>query len=209
MKRPLPHTLALSILLSFGLPTAIAAGPVSGIETQHIDHQVRIQDDFFRHLNGKWLANTEIPADRSSWGAFNKLIDDTQPHLKALIEAAAKNPGASSDNQKIGDFYNSFMDEAKLEQLGLSPLSEELARIQKISSKQQLAAQIGHLTEIGAAAPLFFSVHQDAKDATQYVADLGQSGLGMPDREYYLKQDDKRLQETRAKYWQHIARMFE
>jgi predicted metalloendopeptidase len=210
VKRLLPRTLALSLLLGFGMVHAQnTTGPVSGIETQYIDPQVRAQDDFFRYLNGKWLATVEIPADKSSWGAFNKVIDDIQPQLKALIENAAKNPGAGSDNQKIGDLYNSFMDEAKLEQLGLTPLADELAKVKNLTGKQQIPALLGHFARIGVSAPYEFTIHQDAKDATKYVADLGQSGLGMPDRDYYLKQDDKRLAETRAKYWQHIANMFE
>src|SRR5213076_336501 len=103
----------------------------SGIAIEYIEPAVRVQDDFFAHLNGKWLKTIQIPADKASWGAFAKLHDDIQPQLLALIDTAAKNPNkpAGSDVQRIGDFYASYMDEKKLEQLGLTPLDAELSAI--------------------------------------------------------------------------------
>lgn len=215
MKRYLLSTLALNLLLAFGsanaaTPAATAAAtPISGIETSFIDQNVRAQDDFFRYLNGKWLTNTEIPADKATWGAFNKVSDDIQPQLRAIIEAAAtkKNKVAGTDSQKIGDLYNSYMNEAKLEALGLKPVEAELKRVRGLKNVQEIAALMAHFSKIGVSSPFDYGIHQDAKDATKYVADLVQSGLGMPDQDYYLKDDDKRLVEIRGKYQQHLEKM--
>jgi len=181
----------------------------SGIATEYIDPAVRVQDDLFTHMNGKWLATTEIPADKASWGSFAKLRDDIQPQLRAIIEGAAnqKNKAAGSDAQRIGDFYASFMDEAKLEQLGVTPLKAEFDRIAAVSDKKQLPALIAHLNQIGVSAPYTFGIHQDNKDSTKYVADLYQTGLGLPDRDYYLKADDAKLADALAKYELHVGKM--
>nr|WP_308937320.1 M13-type metalloendopeptidase [Duganella vulcania] len=183
------------------------AKPVSGIAVEYIDPAVRAQDDLFTHMNGKWLATTEIPADKASWGSFAKLRDDIQPQLRAIIEGAAANQAGGPEAQRIGDFYASFMDEAKLEQLGLTPLNAELAKIDAVNNKKQLPALIAHLNKIGVTAPYGYGIHQDNKDSTKYVVDLGQDGLGLPDRDYYLKADDKKMAEALAKYELHVAKM--
>jgi putative endopeptidase len=181
----------------------------TGIALEYVEPSVRAQDDFFQHLNGKWLKTVEIPADKSSWGAFHKLHDDTQPQLRAIIErsAATKNPRAGSEEQLIGDFFASYMDEARLEQLGITPLKGELAKIAAIKDKADLPATFARLGRVGVTVPFGFYIHQDAKDSTKYVADLYQGGLGMPDRDYYLKLDDAKLADTRAKYQQHVEKM--
>jgi len=188
---------------------AAASKMTSGIATEYIDPAVRVQDDLFTHMNGKWLATTEIPADKASWGSFAKLRDDIQPQLRAIIEGAANQPNkaAGSDAQRIGDFYASFMDEAKLEQLGVTPLKAEFDRIAAVGDKKQLPALIAHLNQIGVSAPYTFGIHQDNKDSTKYVADLYQSGLGLPDRDYYLKADDAKLADVLAKYELHVGKM--
>nr|WP_308937206.1 M13-type metalloendopeptidase [Duganella vulcania] len=183
------------------------AKPVSGIAVEYIDPAVRAQDDLFTHMNGKWLATTEIPADKASWGSFAKLRDDIQPQLRAIIEGAAANQAGGPEAQRIGDFYASFMDEAKLEQLGLTPLNAELAKIDAVNNKKQLPALIAHLNKIGVTAPYGYGIHQDNKDSTKYVVDLGQDGLGLPDRDYYLKADDKKMADALAKYELHVAKM--
>ena len=181
----------------------------AGIALEYVEPTVRAQDDFFQHLNGKWLKTVEIPADKSSWGAFYKLHDDTQPQLRAIIEksAAVKNAQAGSEVQLIGDFFASYMDEARLEQLGIAPLKGELANIAAIKDKAELPATFARLGRLGVNVPFGFYIHQDAKDSTKYVADLYQGGLGMPDRDYYLKADDAKLADTRAKYQQHVEKM--
>ena len=168
---------------------AAPAGLASGIAVEYIDPAVRAQDDLFQHLNGKWLAETVIPADKSSWGSFAKLADDTQTQLRGIVEGAAadKARAPGSNAQKIGDFYNSFMDEARLESLGLAPLNAELAKIAALQDKKELPAVIAHFSKLGVTSPYDFGIHQDAKDSTKYVADIVQSGLGLPDRDYYLE----------------------
>jgi predicted metalloendopeptidase len=181
----------------------------AGIALEYVEPKVRAQDDFFEYLNGKWLKTVEIPADKSSWGAFHKLHDDTQPQLRAIIEksAATKGAHAGSEEQLIGDFFASYMDEARLEQLGITPLNGELAKIAAIKDKSELPAVFAHMGKLGVNSPFGFYIHQDAKDSTRYVADLYQGGLGMPDRDYYLKQDDAKLADIRAKYQQHVEKM--
>ncbi len=180
----------------------------SGVASQYIDPGVRVQDDFFTHLNGKWLKSVEIPADKSSWGSFAKLDDDTQPILLAIIENAAKDPHkvAGSNAQKIGDFYASFMDEPKLETLGMTPLQPTLAQVAAVKDKAELPALFAHLGTLGVNIPYDFGIHQDARDSTKYVADIGQGGLGLPDRDYYLKPEDAKLADVLAKYAGHVER---
>ena len=109
------------------LATMASAAEKSGIELQYVDPAIRAQDDFFKHLNGKWLATAEIPAEMSSWGVFEKLFEDIQPQLRKIIEDSAQNAD-TADKKRIGDFYAAFMDEARLEQLGVAPIQPELAR---------------------------------------------------------------------------------
>jgi len=211
VKRYLLSTLTLSLLAAFAsaadnAPAPTASAAKSGIETQYIDPTVRAQDDFFEYLNGKWLKTAEIPADKSSWGTFMKLRDDTTPQLRDLIEAdqqAKAKPG--TDARKIGDLYASFMDENKLEALGTKPLAGELQRIRTLKDKKGVPALVAHLAKIGVATPYGIGVAQDAKASTRYATYIRQGGLGMPDRDYYLKLDDKRMAGIRAKYEAHVA----
>ena len=222
MKRTLLSTLTLSVLATFAhagdattstgtaaVAASAQAAPISGIDTQYIDTSVRPQDDFFTYLNGKWLKTTEIPADKSSWGTFAKMRDDTQPQLLGIIETAQKDPSkkTGTDVQKIGDLYASFMDEARLETLGVKPLASELQRIRTLKDKKGLPNLIAHLSKIGVATPYGVRVGQDARASTKYATYIGQGGLGMPDRDYYLKLDDKRMADTRAKYEAHVAQV--
>jgi predicted metalloendopeptidase len=206
MKKYLLSTLMLALLASAGVQ---AQQKTSGVDLANIDASVRPQDNFFLNLNGKWLAKTEIPADKSSWGSFEKLDDDTKPQLRTLIEAAAATPNkqAGTEAQRIGDFFASYMDEARLEQLRLAPLKADFDRVAALSDKKQIPALIAHFNRNGYTAPYGFGIHQDNKDSTKYVADLVQDGLSLPDRDYYLKKSDKKLADTLVKYEQHVARM--
>jgi putative endopeptidase len=185
---------------------AIAATAKSGIETQYFDSSVRPQDDFYQYVNGKWLATTDIPADRPSYGAATKLYDDSQRALAEIIKAAAEDTQAApaSDAAKMGTLYRSFMDEARIERLGSQPLADELARIRAITSKRELPALIAHLQEIGVTVPYNLSIHLDGQDSSQYVPDLQQDGLGLPDRDYYLLDDETTLRLIRRQYRTHI-----
>jgi predicted metalloendopeptidase len=203
MKKYLLSALMLALLASAGVQ---AQQKTSGVDIANIDPSVRPQDNFFLNLNGKWLVKTEIPADKSSWGSFEKLDDDTKPQLRAIIEASAANP-SGADAQRIGDFFASYMDEAKLEQLRLTPVKADFDRVAALSDKKQIPALIAYFNRYGYTAPYGFAIHQDNKDSTKYVADLVQDGLSLPDRDYYLKKSDKKLADTLAKYEQHVAKM--
>lgn len=195
-------TLALGIALSLGL--ASCAGQQapqsqaevkkgSGIELENFDHQVRHQDDFYYSVNGKWLATTPIPADKSNYGAFSVLYEESQAALKQIIEEAAAKPNKAegSVEQKIGDFYAAYMDTTLADQLGIAPLKGQLADIAKTASHADVAALMGKLLTDGSGIPFGFYVNNDAKNSSQYGVYLYQSGLTLPDRDYYLKDDPK------------------
>ena len=211
MKRYFLSTLTLSLMAAFAgaADTAKPVAPISGIDTQYIDKAVRAQDDFFTYLNGEWLKTTEIPADKSSWGTFAKMRDDLNPQLRGLIEAAQKDPNkkAGTDTQKIGDLYTSYMDETKIDALGYRPLTGELQRIRALKDKKAMPALIAHLAKIGVAAPYSIGVGQDQRESTRYAAYISQGGLGLPDRDYYLKKDDVKLADVRAKYERHVEKI--
>ncbi|MES2103681.1 MAG: M13-type metalloendopeptidase [Pseudomonadota bacterium] len=182
---------------------------LSGIYTKYNDASVKPQDDFFRHVNGQWLKTSEIPSDKSGAGAFLDLREATVPQLHAIIEALAKDKNAKPGTEaaKIADMYATYMDTANIDALGLKPLEADFAKVAAITDKKQFPALIAYLNLISGNAPYDIGIHQDAKDSTVYVADLSQSGLGMPDRDYYLKDDDARLKDARSKYVAHVEKM--
>ncbi|WP_178372592.1 M13-type metalloendopeptidase [Massilia sp. CF038] len=187
---------------------APAAGTLaSGISTQYVDPAVRAQDDMFVHTNGGWLKSTEIPAEKASWGSFAKLRDDVTPQIRSIIEALQKDDSqkAGSQARKVGDLYASYMDEARRDELGFKPLSAELAKIHGLRDKKALPAMFAHLTKIGVTAPYGVYVGQDARDSTRYAAHVYQNGLGLPDPDYYLKADDAKMADIKAKYEKHVA----
>ena len=189
-------------------PAAPAAPPTSGIDKVNFDAAFRPQDDLYRAVNGAWLKANPIPADKSNYGAFSKLADDSEAAIKAIIDEAAasttKTPG--SDEQKIGDYYASFMDEARADSLGIKPLESELAQIDAVADKAGVTAAMAHLARVGVNVPLQPVVHQDNKDATAYIGDLMQGGLGLPDRDYFVEDTPKNV-EIRGKYLKHIEAM--
>lgn len=180
---------------------AAAKAPASGLDTASFDTSTRPQDDLFRHVNGGWLTKTDIPADKASYGAFDMLFDKAQVDLRNIVEdsakAATKTPG--SDAQKIGDFYESFMNEARAEQLALAPMKAELDKIDAIKTKADLARHFAHFFKLNLINPIVGYVDGDAQQPTHDILYLYQGGLGLPDRDYYLKNDDK-LKEYREKY---------
>lgn len=181
----------------------------SGIYLSNLDTQIKPQDDFFRYVNGNWLAKTEIPVDKSRWGSFDELRDSSSKHVLQIVkDAAAKPAEAGSDPQKIGDMYRAFMDTATIEKLGLSPLAADVARIDQLKSPADLATLWGQLQVERYGTPVGVFVGQDQKNSTQYITGMNQSGLGLPDRDYYLKSDEKaekikkQYQWMIAKYWE-------
>ncbi len=206
--KPLVGGLATLLLAGAALAQSPTGTLGSGVDRAYMDPAVRPQDSIYSYANGTWLKNTQIPSDHSSYGPFNELADRAQEDLRGLVEATTKsNAAPGTEERKIGDLYATFMDEAAVEAAGLGKLQGELAAIDALKSKAQLPALFAHLERIGVDFPYGFGVGPDARDSTRYAVALGQSGLELPDRDYYLKVDDKRLAGIKAKYQQHIARM--
>jgi predicted metalloendopeptidase len=168
-------------------------------DMEGFDRGVRPQDDLFLYVNGSWLANTEIPADKSNYGSFVQLDDLSRERIRDLIqELAEKDFSQGSDEQKIGDFYSSFMNTEHIEARGHAPLTSELRKIQALRDKQALFEHFGYLQTIGVSTPAGFFVSQDAKDSTRYMGQLIQSGTTLPDRDYYLNDDEKSIDARNA-----------
>ena len=166
-------------------------------------------DDFYQYANGGWIAKHEIPPAFSTWGITSPLREKNIATLHEILEDAAKNTAApkGSNEQKIGAFYASCMDEAKVEGLGASPLAAELAVINKMKSAHDLPRELAHLHSIGVPAVFGFGAGQDFKKSDSVIAITGQGGLGLPDRDFYLK-DDEKSKSTRDAYVQHMTNMF-
>lgn len=192
----------------FAQPAAPNASMVR-FDVKAIDKAADPCKDFYQYACGNWLKGNPIPADQARWGRFNELGERNLETLRAILEEAAKpDPGRDSVTRQIGDYYAACMDDKAIDARGLAPLTAELDRIRQLSDKSQLAEEIAHLHRNG-VGPLFaFGSGQDFKDSTQVVAQLDQGGIGMPDRDYYLKDDPKSV-ELRQKYLAHVQRMFE
>jgi putative endopeptidase len=185
------------------------ATPVSGIDTAGMDTSVRPGDDFFAYVNGTWVKETEMPADKARYGVFDKLRDESQEAVKAIIEQSATGDFAKgTDEQKVGDLYNSYLDWDTRNAKGIEPLQAELDRINAISSHDDLAVYFAEATKRALDAPFGVGQLPDPKDPQRYAIVAGQSGLGLPDREYYLK-DDEKSEDIRNKYVAHVAKMFD
>jgi putative endopeptidase len=165
--------------------------------------------DFYQYACGNWIKGNPIPADQSRWGRFTQLEERNLAVLREILEEAAKGgPQRDATSQKIGDYFAACMDEATIEAKGLAPIQAELDRIRDLKDKSQLAAEVAHLQRSGIAALFDFGSGQDFKDSNSVIAQADQGGIGLPDRDYYLK-DDARMKEIREKYVAHVQRMFE
>ncbi|MFD6463656.1 hypothetical protein ACFWFG_37340, partial [Streptomyces roseolus] len=178
----------------------------SGIDLSHLNDAVRVQDDLFAHVNGKWLDTYEIPADRSVDGAFRALYDQAELDVQAIIQnAAAEQAQPGTDARKIGDLFTSFMDTDGVAAAGLAPIADELAAVREVGDRTAFAALLGRLQRTGVGGAVAFYVNTDDKNSDRYVTYTSQSGIGLPDESYY-RQDE--FAEIRAKYIEHIGRMF-
>ena len=180
----------------------------SGIDLNNFDESFSPKQDFYRYVNGTWLKNTKIPADKSNYGSFTALYDEAQERMKDIIEQAAERgnqPG--SDEQKIGDYYKSFMDTVKIKSLGIKPLEPIIANIKKVNKKSELPQLFAYLQTIGVQRPFSFNVAQDGKHSDKYICYINQSGLGLPDRDYYLNKSDK-FEKFRNQYKEYIEKIF-
>ncbi len=180
----------------------------SGIVLENMDTSVRPQDDFYRYVNGKWLDSTAIPDDKSSYGSFTVLRDKSRQDVKAIIEETAQltDVKTGSDAQKVGDLYKSYMDVETLNQLGVKPLLPEFAKIDQLKDADDIAGYFAHTQVIGSDAPFGFWVSNDVKNPTSYITYFTQSGLGLPDKQYYFKEDEKSVA-IRADYLVHLEKM--
>ena len=178
----------------------------SGIDLSHVDSDARPQDDLFGHVNGRWLAEYEMPPDRATDGAFRHLFDRAEEQVRDLIvEASEKAASRGTDEQRIGDLYASFLDEAAVERRGLQPLRDELAIIDNAADPSELAAAVGVLQRTGMVGGVAAYVDTDAKDSARYLVHFTQSGIGLPDESYFR---DEQHAAVLAAYPGHIARMF-
>ena len=181
--------------------------PLSGLDLDGRDDQVRPQDDFYRSWHGQWLETFAIPEDKAEYAPFVALHDTSQEQLRDIItELGDAQPEPGTVAAKIGDLYASFMDTATRERLGLTPLADALAQIDALASNDQLWALFGTWDRDGMGAPAGTFVHQDNMDSTRYLLDVRQSGLGLPDRDYYL---DEKFADVLADYRTHIADMWQ
>jgi putative endopeptidase len=178
----------------------------SGIDLSHVDPGARPQDDLFGHVNGRWLAEYAIPADRATDGAFRQLFDRAEEQVRDLItEAGGGGAAPGTDQQRIGDLYASFLDEDAVERRGLQPLLDELAAIDGAADRAALAAALGALQRTGVGGGVALYVDTDSKNSARYLVHLTQSGLGLPDESYFR---DEQHAQVLAAYPRHIARMF-
>jgi len=218
MLRTVTFALATSALVaaaaaSYGAPSAtlVAAAQAAtpgraqygafGFDSAGMDRSVLPGDDFYRYANGTWAKNTAIPADKASIGVFEQLQDLSDQRTRDLLEEAKADPSS-----KIGRAYASFLNTAAIEAKGLAPIAPWLNRIKSLTSQAGYAALAAEADRNGVGLPFGTGISQDAKNPNSYVLELRQSGLGMPDRDYYLSPDPK-LAETKAAYQAHLARM--
>ncbi|RDV25647.1 M13 family peptidase [Alteromonas aestuariivivens] len=180
----------------------------SGVIKENMDLTVDPGDDFFNYVNGSWINTIEIPADKSSYGSFSILRDEAQEDVMEIIKSSAEGDfKQGSDEQKVGDFYQAYMDMETRNALGMAPLKPELAKIDAIADYSELAKYFAYANRYGYGAPFSIGQYVDFKSPESYMIYAWQAGLGLPEKDYYFK-DDETSQEIRDKYVKHIERMF-
>jgi putative endopeptidase len=180
-----------------------------GFSVANLDKTCKPCDNFYEFAMGGWMKANPIPAEYSRWGTFTQLADNNLTAMRSILDAASTaHAAAGSNEQKIGDFYASCMDTSAIEAAGLKPIDGDLAAIDAISDRKVLDSEIAALQRQGVNAVFRLYSGQDYKDSSKVIAQVSQGGLGMPDRDYYLRDDDKSKQ-LRADYVQHVTKMFE
>jgi putative endopeptidase len=212
MRRIAGSWLIAVLIPMVGLASTAGEAPagLGALHSEWMDKSVDPLQDFYQFANGQFLRDNPVPPAYSSWGQFQILDQKNQDFIHQLLQSAATDRSAQRDSEarKIGDFYASGMDEAAVERAGVAPLKPEFARIAAIRAPADLTAALAHLQFIGVNAAFGMGQMQDYTDSTQVIAIVVQGGLGLPDRDYYLK-DDPKFAAIRKGYEEHIARMFE
>jgi putative endopeptidase len=181
----------------------------SGIDTDQLTPAIRPQDDLFRHVNGAWLDSAEIPEDRSVYGSFHRLRDEAEAQLRVIVESAAAlavraESEPDSESRKVGDLYNSFLDEKTINDLGARPIADQLALVETVTDLTGLVRVLGTLDRSGTGGPFGYFVNGDAKQSDRYVMYLNQGGLSLPDESYYREDT---FAEIRTEYLGHLERI--
>jgi putative endopeptidase len=199
--------LVLVLLACAGL--CFSADQTKPIDTANMDTSVKPGVDFYNYANGKWATLNPIPADESAWGSFSEVMDKSRRVLREIIEDASKQTNATKGSaaQLVGDFYASYMNEAQIEKDGAHPLDDEMKRINAMANANDLLDQFAHFQSIDINAPFAIGAEQDDKASTEIIVVLEQSGLGMPDRDYYT-QTDETSKKLREQYLAHVAKVF-
>jgi putative endopeptidase len=214
----IPRVLVCSVIIAFVTASCVslaaaqqstpaAPKPEPALDVTSMDRSVDPCVDFFKYSCGGWIKNNPIPPDQSSWDTYSKMQDENRGRLRGILEAAAvSDPKRNAATQKIGDYYASCTDEKTIDAKGTEPLKPELERIAKIESKTQIADAVAAMVHDNT---LFrFGSTQDFRDADQVIAEADQGGLGLPDRDYYVKEDAKSV-DLRKAYVAHVQKMFE
>ena len=161
-----------------------------GIATDHMDTSVDPGDNFYEFVNGKWLAEIEVPSDRSRYGAFSILRDKSEKRVREIIEAAAQNKNPSADEKRIGDFYNAYLNTDRIEEMGLKPIQKDLDRINTAQSHEDILKLMAD-AKMGLSSPVSPFVYIDFKNNDEYIVYISQSGLSLPNRDYYFDESAK------------------
>ncbi|MGB8509311.1 MAG: M13 family metallopeptidase [Pyrinomonadaceae bacterium] len=199
------------LALTFGFAALAQNGVTNhGFDTTRMDREAAACQDFYQYANGTWVKNTEIPAAFSSWGSFNILAENNRNVLREILDASAKNTAAKkgTNEQKVGDFYASCLDESKREAEGMKPLVPELARVEKIKTLKDVGSQVAYMHRHGISALFSFGSLPDLKNSSMVMAYAGQGGLSLPNRDYYTKTDEKSVK-LRADFVAHMTNMFQ
>ncbi len=175
-----------------------------GFDDSGVDLKANPGDSFYDFASGLWDARAVIPADKFRFGVFDALGEKTQEQVRAIVEEAAKSPSPGTDGGKIGALYTAFMDEARIERLDAAPIADDLAKIRDAKTKADIAALMGRARGGFGSSLFFVTVSEDAKDPTRNTLQASQAGLGLPDRDYYLRDAFK---DKKAKYRDYVARM--
>jgi putative endopeptidase len=201
---------SVAVLFSASQAAKAAADSNSwGFSPTNLDRSCKPCDDFYQFAMGSWMKANPIPPEYASWGTFTELRDNNLNAMRTILEAASRATAPAGPNeQKIGDFYASCSDTTAIETAGLKPIAADLAEIDAIHDRKTLDAEIARLQREGASVVFRFNSGQDYKDSTHVIAQASQGGLGMPDRDYYLR-DDEKSKQLRADYVQHVTKIFQ